>query len=190
MKLPEIVLLNDLTDLGPSDLMERNTRLLGVDAENVVCDYGVAEVRPEVKDTFDELKTSVDGLTIVIITNNRDNEGLASSVSEQLEVPCFNPGMGFKKKPSADMFTEATRRFGVEPSNAAHVDDQSKAYLGLMRAGYDTFFWTLPWGEHMHAGPKRFHTWVEKPLLRPMVSGLKRLGMATIEASEVYRSDY
>lgn len=172
--MSEIVLTNRFLDIHPmADIEARGIGLLGVDVENVLTDYKNPEVLPGVAEHMEEL-LATSGLRVVLITNQKDSEFLDNVVAQlpgKLNYVNPNEELGLKKKPSPDMFEFAVREFSSEADvkQAAHVDDQFKAWLGATRAGYGTFFWTKPVGEHQHRGVKAFRP-VEFGLIRPVIS--------------------
>lgn len=172
--MSEIVLAKGFIDIHPkTDVEARGIGLLGVDVENVLTDYKNPEVLPGVVEHMEEL-LATSGLRVVLITNQKDREFLDRVVAQlpgKLDYVNPNEELGLRKKPSPDMFELAVREFSGEADakQAAHVDDQVKAWLGATRAGYGTFFWTKPVGEHQHRGVKAFRP-VEFGLIRPVVS--------------------
>lgn len=158
---PEILLRNDFTDLHPNTLLARDIHLLGVDIENLITDYGDPEVRPEVASHIQELRLGVSGLQVALVTNNRNttdenfSPGFVDEVASQLgDIDSYYPDNGLKGKTSPDLFIAASYDYNVDPSRAAHADDQFKSYRGLRKAGYGLFIWTNPYGEHQHRGVK------------------------------------
>lgn len=162
------LLYRDFSNIVPTDLEGRDIRLLGVDIENVLTDYGNPEVFPEARETFEELQTSARGLDLILITNNQ-NRAFIRDVQMQLGEPVvLSPLDGYSKKPAPDMFEAALRIAGVRADQAAHVDDQFKSSFGARTAGFGTFFWTRPKGEHQHRGVRAFRP-VEFGLIRPAI---------------------
>lgn len=159
------------------DVNAYGVELLGLDIENVLVDYGKPEILPGVAAHVEELQVANDGLKMALITNKR-NIGFIDEVASQLpgKPPYINPSkeLGLKKKPSPDMFRFVLKEMfpNVNPENAAHVDDQSKAYLGVSRAGFGAFIWTKPVGEHQHRGVKAFRP-IEFGVVRPFL-GMKK----------------
>ncbi|MEO8863297.1 MAG: HAD family hydrolase, partial [Candidatus Saccharimonadales bacterium] len=109
------------------------------------------------------LALSVPGLEIVLITNNANEPtrphgtGFIEEVSDQIGgIPFYHPTDSLKGKTKADLFNEAIKNStnNATPEHAAHIDDQFKSLKGLNAAGFDTFFWTLPYGKHQHLGVK------------------------------------
>jgi len=184
--MTEIVLANAFEDIHPKvDIQARGIRLLGVDVENVITDYKNPNVLPGVAGHMEELLAVAGGLEIVLITNKR-RAAFLDRVVLQLPsgVDYINPdeGLGLKKKPSPSMFRYALESTDVSPKEAAHVDDQFKAWWGAKRAGYGTFFWTKPVGQRQHFGVKA---------LRPLEFGLLRPALSvTKNAQEIAAGDY
>jgi beta-phosphoglucomutase-like phosphatase (HAD superfamily) len=173
--MTEIVLANSFLDIHPkAEVSARGIRLLGVDVENVLTDFGNPEVLPGIAEHMEELLVSVGGLKFVLITNKRSDEFLNEVVSQLPGKPGYirpNEAMGLKKKPSPDMFNFAVHGLfeDVKAVEAAHVDDHFKAWLGANRAGYGAFFWTKPIGEHQHGGVRAFRPF-ELGIVRPVIS--------------------
>ncbi len=186
-RLPEILPIDDITDIRAVDLRARGIATLVMDIENVLTPYHVYEVRQDAANHIDSLKSAVNGLTVVLATNNNDEPqpghemGLATFVAQELKVAVVHPSLGYKKKPHADMLN-AARVFSRMPSEpVAFVDDQAKNYLAAVRAKYDLFFWPNPYGHEVHRGVRLVHNWVERPLVRPAVVTAKA-------AKDIYRS--
>lgn len=159
----EIVLRKDICDIQPVDLNMRGIQLLGVDVENVLTDYHDTTVRPEAAAHLSHLALSVPRLEIVLITNNTNEPtrpygtGFIEEVSQQVgNIPFYHLTDSLKGKTKPDLFIEAIKDSpnNVTPEFAAHIDDQFKSLKGLNAAGFDTFFWTLPYGKHQHLGVK------------------------------------
>lgn len=167
MSSPNTLLRSDFTDLDPSTLLKHNIRLLGVDVENLLTDYGDTVVRPEAAVHMDTIRTA--GINTVLITNNRNSlaptgvsvldRGFVDEVASQLN----NPAVYFpqttmfrevKGKTHPDLFIAAATDAGLqdEPERCAHVDDQYKSMKGLRAANWGLFVWTRPYGEHQHPG--------------------------------------
>lgn len=168
--MTEIVLADSLQDIHPNDISTRSIEMLGIDVENVLTDFGDPEVLPGIAEHLFGLEAACRGLKMVLITNNSDR-GFLKDVISQLpsEISYINPTQtGLKKKPSSSMFNYAAAIFDVNPEQAAHIDDQSKAWLGANRAGYGTFFWTKPVGSRQHTAVKAFRP-VEFGAIRPAI---------------------
>ena len=172
--MTEIVLSESLLDIDPvEDIAKRKIQLLGVDVENVLTDYGNPEVLPGMANHLEEIALANSGLRIVLITNKMNKQFLSDVASQLPSNPEYvNPTSepGLKKKPSPAMFNFVLQRQfpEVDPAAAAHIDDQFKAWFGAYRAGYGTFFWTKPTGEHQHKIVKAFRP-VEFGIIRPLI---------------------
>lgn len=174
--MTEIHLPNRFLDIDPKmDIAAHDIRLLGVDVENVLCDYGNSKVFDGVARHVESILEETPWLKIVLITNKKSTAFIDEVVSQLPggDIPYLNPneGLGLKKKPSPSMFKWAVEQYGdlYHPERAAHVDDQFKAFRGAQLAGFGHFFWTKPMGEHQHRGVKAFRP-VELGIIRPIVS--------------------
>ena|SRR3990167_4737752 len=182
----------DITTITPNVIQAYGIKLLGVDIENVLTDYGDTTVRPEAIKSLDELRTASDGLTMVLITNHSNQRtperplGFVCEVSVQLsDMPYMYPGEGYKKKNKPDMFAAVAKTAKIEPKRAAMIDDQYKTVLGLRAAGWGTFFWTRPFGKHQHPRVKAFRV-VESALIRPAMLAKRSMS----QWKETIQGDY
>lgn len=173
--MANLVLAESFQDIHPvKDIAARQIEVLGVDVENVLTDYGNPEVLKGVAEHMEELLTAGNGLRVVLITNQKDHTFL-DEVTNQLPggIDYVNPDApaGLKKKPSPTMFQWVVNDMftGIKPEHAAHVDDQLKAWWGASKAGYGTFFWTKPEGDHQHPGVRALRP-VEFGFIRPILS--------------------
>ena len=165
----EIVLVSSFLDIEPKvDIKARDIKLLALDVENVLTDYGNPMLLPGAADHMEKVLEVNPNLRTILITNKKD-EDFIIKVQKQLpgNPDYVFPGQkdGLEKKPSVTMFNEAIiRNPDVMVEQAAHVDDQFKAYFGAKYAEFGTFFWTKPQGEHQHKGVR---------LLRPVESVIR-----------------
>jgi FMN phosphatase YigB (HAD superfamily) len=169
MIMPEIERAGRPETVHPSLFTARGIKLVTVDIENVLTDYGSAEVTPEGLALVQGLQAA--DLQVALATNHKKynhetnfdtgSYGLNPFVEEvrsQLpgNIPGFYPfmeGSGIRGKTKPDMFRYALEWFGVtNPRQAAHIDDQFKSYAGLVAARFGLFVWTEPIGEHQHRG--------------------------------------
>ncbi len=178
--MAEILLRGSFLDVSPElDINANRIKLLGVDIENVLTDYGDSKVLPGIAEHMEELQAAGGGLKMVLITNKRSDDFLNEVVPQLPGHPPFihpSKEAGLKKKPSPDMFRHALDEIfpDIDPAYAAHVDDQFKAYFGARRAGYGFFFWTKPVGEHQHKGVKALRP-IEFGLVRPILHAIKNV---------------
>lgn len=176
--MTEIALVNGIHEIDPvRDVLHREIKFLGVDVENVLTDYGNPEVFPGIANKFDELLTAVNGLGITLLTNKDDPEFLDEVVSQLPgDINYVGPAVGMKRKPHPEMFQMAIHDGAIcyEGYQAAMIDDQFKAYRGASKAGYATFFWAKPKGEHQHLGVR---------LTRPYYTGLVRPAIGARQAT-------
>lgn len=185
MSSPEILLRNDITDIAPWEINARGIKLLGVDVENVLTDYGNPEVRPEAAAALDNLQNWC-GLTAVLVTNNRNDvpeysdQGFVDEVQSQVgNIPAYHQSESLNGKTSPAIFRLAASDAGVNPENAALIDDQFKSYKGLWQASWGLFIWTKPYGEHQHTGVK---------MGRLLEAPLRKAISVSHVVSDIYRS--
>ena len=176
--LPEICLINDVTDITPNDLLMRNVGLIGLDVENILTDYKDSVVRPEVKEHLGMLASTVVNLEFILLSNSTD-AGFMEEVAAQLNKTEFlhkNGSLAGKTKPEMfeaalamfheHMFDEDSRRL----YSAVHVDDQWKSFFGVASANWNTFFWSLPYGQKQHPGVR-----LARPAERLLRAGISRI---------------
>ena len=175
--MTEIILKDNFRDIHPEmDIRECGIKLLSVDVVDVITDSESPEVLPGVADHAEELLAVTE---IALGTNKRDETFLDEVVSQlpgQINYVHPDKELGLKKKPSQSMFQFLIHEMypGIEPEQAAHVDDQLKAWLGVKRASFGTFFWTKPAGEQHHRRVKAFRP-IESGLIRPVISAKRHV---------------
>ena len=154
--ISEITRLSDITDLDVDILETRQIRLLGIDIENVLTDYGDTQVRSDASEHLGILASQLVDLDFALITNKTD-KGFVREVSEQLgNTPYYQPCAILRNKTKPDMFDAAISDFSIDSNQAALVDDQLKSILGLRMARWGHLFWPKPYGERQHQGVKAF----------------------------------
>jgi FMN phosphatase YigB (HAD superfamily) len=132
------------------------TRLITLDAENVITPYGDPTLFDGVLDWIRQRQ--LDKVNVAVATNNKDPEFVAV-LEEELEelttqVPVFS-GLNLpSKKKSPGMFIAAADYFEVDPAIAAHVDDQYLSLRGARMAGFGRLILAKPVGPNAHKGVK------------------------------------
>lgn len=171
--MTSIELVSSFLDIDPKiDIKARNIQLLCIDIENVITDFGIPQVLPGIAEHLEDMQSVNNGTHFVLITNKTDPEFIEDVVSQlpgDMDYLYPNKEMGLKRKPSPDMFRYAIDKSGVAPDQAGHIDDQVKAWWGMHRAGFGTFFWVEPVGEFQHPKVKKLRP-LEFGLVRPMVN--------------------
>lgn len=152
MATPEILLADSIASVMPRAVAQEGVRLLGVGVENVLVHGGDTAVSPEAAAQFEAFRAA--GITPVLITNHRHDlapshvdSRFIDEVTAQLGgIRAYYPKNYVRGKAHKDLFVMAQQDAEVDPSACAQVDDQLLTYWGLRRAGWRTFFWTLPYG--------------------------------------------
>lgn len=172
----EIVKVPDLTYVMATDLKNRGVNHLTMGTEGVICPYGDPTIDPWFMMQLNSLKYQIPGLRVALLTNtpneplpdDQRGTGFVDRVANDLDwVVALHPGLpNVPRKPRAGMFSLALEISGRRPEESAHVDNRFRAFLGARAVGYNTFYWTEPYGEHLPAG-----AWLTRNLLgRPIVS--------------------
>ena len=132
------------------------TRLITLDAENVMTPYGDPTLFDGVLDWIRQRQ--LDKVNVAVATNNKDPEfvGVLREELEDLaeEVPVFSGLVLPNKKKSPGMFIAAADYFEVDPVIAAHVDDQFLSLRGARMAGFGRLVLAKPVGPNAHKGVK------------------------------------
>ena len=171
--MTRIELVGSFLDIDPKvDIKARNIQLLCIDIENVLTDYDSPQILPGIADHLENMQSVNNGTQIVLVTNKTNPEFIENVVSQlpgDIDYLYPNKALGLKRKPSPDMFRYALGKSGVLPIHAAHIDDQVKAWWGLSKAEFGTFFWTEPVGQFQHPRVKNLRP-IEFGIIRPIVT--------------------
>jgi FMN phosphatase YigB (HAD superfamily) len=132
------------------------TRLITLDAENVMTPYGDPTLFDGVLDWIKQRQ--LDKVNVAVATNNKNPE-FVGALREELEdlaeeVPVFSGLVLPNKKKSPRMFKAAADHFEVGPAVAAHVDDQFLSLRGARMAGFGKLILAKPVGPNGHKGVK------------------------------------
>lgn len=152
--MSEYETIKTLQNLGAWNLA--GTKLVTLDAENVMTTYGDPTLFDGVLDWIEQRQ--LDDVRVAVATNNKNPEFVAV-LEEELEelpdeVPVFSCLTLPNKKQSPGMFIAAADYFGVDPADAAHVDDQFLSLRGARMAGYGRLILARPVGPNGHKGVK------------------------------------
>lgn len=146
---------NDISSISPDQL--GNAKLLTVDAENVLTDYGNPILREEALPILESWESMEPGRCLAIATNNTDRDFI-EELSGQLpeEILVFS-GLGYaSKKKSSEMFLAACEALSEHPSRAVHIDDQRLSHRGAKLAGFAGGVLVKPYGRDGHRGVAAF----------------------------------
>ena len=146
---------DDISQITPDQL--GNAKLLTVDAENVLTDYGDPALREEAMSILESWQDAKPGRQIAVATNNADRafiEELTSYLPEEIIV--FSGLKYASKKRSSEMFLAACAEFNVQPGQALHIDDQRLSHRGAKMAGYYGGVLVKPYGKDGHRGVAAF----------------------------------
>ncbi len=130
-----------------------NSKLVTIDAENVLTPYHIPELFDGTLETIDRIRRP--GVDVAVATNNSDMAYLVE-LKEQLpeRVKVFGGDKYPNKKVSPGMFHAIRAEYGMGDAEAIHIDDQLLSFLGAKRAGFENGLLVRPTGYSEHKGVK------------------------------------
>ncbi|SBW06624.1 HAD phosphatase, family IIIA [uncultured Eubacteriales bacterium] len=118
-----------VTDIDPSELARRGTKLLLADLDNCLARYGQSEPEPEVVAWRERLREA--GVALFLLSNSR-RPTRVSHYAQALDIPV----LGRAGKPGGAGYRKAMAQMGCTPAETAMVGDQIFTdILGAKRAG-------------------------------------------------------